>query len=99
AHGGYSASAEPSTARALADIHGMAVRLLLSRSDVVRLEPQRPPLAAGVRSDGTGVVRVARTPGIADAIRSAAAGVTVEEIDVAGPPTSAAWRAAGWAEA
>jgi len=99
AFGGKLASVAPATARALADRHGRAVRVLLSREDVVRLEPKRPPLAAGVRSDGTGVVRVARTPGIADAIRSAAPGVTVEEIDVAGPPTSAAVRAAGWAEA
>ncbi|MGH2683870.1 MAG: hypothetical protein ACRDJP_00195, partial [Actinomycetota bacterium] len=79
--------------------HGRAVRVLLSREDVVRLGPKRPPVAAGVRSDGTGIVRVVRTPGIAEAIRSYAPALEVEEVDVAGPPTSTAARAAGWAEA
>jgi CO/xanthine dehydrogenase Mo-binding subunit len=47
------------------------------------------------------VVRLVRTPGVAEAL---AAGLgpdielTVEEVDVPGPPTSAALRAAGWAE-
>jgi xanthine dehydrogenase small subunit len=99
AFGGKLASPAPAAARLLADRHGRAVRVLLSREDVVRLGPKRPPIAAGVRADGTGVVRVARTPGIAEAIRSVAPGLTVEEVDVAGPPTSAAIRAAGWAEA
>ena len=36
--------------------------------------PKRPPIAAGVRADGTGVVRVVRTTGIADAVRSVAPG-------------------------
>ena len=43
--------------------------------------------------------RVARTAGVADAIRAVAPGLQVEEVDVVGPPTSAAIRAAGWAEA
>jgi xanthine dehydrogenase small subunit len=74
------------------------VRVLYAREDVVRRGPKRPPLAAGLRAGGTGIVRVARTPGIGDAITSLAPGLTVEEVDVAGPPTSAALRAAGWAE-
>ncbi len=86
-------------ARALADRSGGPVRALASREDTVRLGAKRPPLAAGLRADGTGVVRVARTPGAADAIRSALPLVTVEEVDVAGPPTSCAVRGAGWAEA
>ncbi len=86
-------------ARRLAREHGRAVVATYSREDVVRLGAKRPPLAAGVRADGTGVVRVARTPGIAAAIRSVAPGFEVEEVDVVGPPTSAAVRAAGWAEA
>jgi aerobic-type carbon monoxide dehydrogenase small subunit (CoxS/CutS family) len=86
-------------ARRLADEHGRAVLAMYSREDVVRLGAKRPPLAAGVRADGSGVVRVARTPGIAAAIASVAPGLVVEEIDVVGPPTSAAVRAAGWAEA
>ena len=65
----------------------------------MRLGPKRPPLAAGVRRDGTGVVRVARTPGIVDAIARVAPRLDVEEVEIAGPPTSSALRAAGWAEA
>jgi xanthine dehydrogenase small subunit len=66
---------------------------------VARLGPKRPPIAAGVRADGTGIVRVVRTPGIASAIGGVAPGLVVEEVDVVGPPTSHALRAAGWAEA
>jgi xanthine dehydrogenase small subunit len=39
------------------------------------------------------------TPGIAAAVAAVAPGLRVEEVTVAGPPTSAAIRAAGWAEA
>ena len=86
-------------ARALADRHGRAVRVLLNREDTVRLGPKRPPLAGGARADGTGLVRVARTPGIAEAIGLVAPGFAVEEIELLGPPTSTDLRAAGWAEA
>ncbi|HET6965627.1 MAG TPA: 2Fe-2S iron-sulfur cluster-binding protein [Acidimicrobiales bacterium] len=99
AFGGKVASVAPAAARMLADRHGRPVRVLLSREDAVRLGPKRPPLAAGVRADGTGTVRVLRTPGIAAAIASVAPGLAVEEVEVPGPPTSAAVRAAGWAEA
>ncbi|HEV7888960.1 MAG TPA: 2Fe-2S iron-sulfur cluster-binding protein [Acidimicrobiales bacterium] len=96
AFGGKLSSIAPAAARQLADEHGRPVRVLLSREDVVRLGPKRPPLAAGVNADGTGHVRVVRTPGIAARFPE---GWTVEEVDVPGPPTSAAIRAAGWAEA
>ena len=86
-------------ARRLADEHARPVLAVMSREDVVRLGPKRPPLAIGVRADGTGVARVVRTPGIAASIRSMAPGLSVEEVDVAGPPTSSTVRAAGWAEA
>jgi xanthine dehydrogenase small subunit len=86
-------------ARRLADEHGRPVRVLLSREDAVRLTPKRPPLAAGVRADGSGVIRVTRTPGIADAIAAVAPGLVVEEVELPGPPASATIRAAGWAEA
>ena len=99
AFGGKAASPAPAAARRLADEHGRPVRVLLSREDVVRLGPKRPPVAGGARADGTGVLRVARTPGIAAAVAAVAPGLEVEEVDVAGPPTSAALRAAGWAEA
>ena len=86
-------------ARALADQHGRPVRVVFSREDAVRRGPKRAPLAAGVRPDGTGLVRVARTPGIVEAIASVAPGLVVEEVDIPGPPTSAAIRGAGWMEA
>jgi aerobic-type carbon monoxide dehydrogenase small subunit (CoxS/CutS family) len=99
AFGGKVASELPAIARRLADEHGRAVRVLLSREDIVRLGPKRPPIAAGVRLDGSGVMRAVRTPGLAAAVASVAPGLVVEEVDVAGPPTSVALRAAGWAEA
>jgi aerobic-type carbon monoxide dehydrogenase small subunit (CoxS/CutS family) len=99
AFGGKLSSPVTAVARALADRHGRPVRVLLSREDTVRLGPKRPPIAAGIRADGTGVLRVVRTAGIAEAIAAAAPGLQVEEVDVAGPPTSADVRAAGWAEA
>jgi hypothetical protein len=88
-----------SAARRLADEHGRTVLATYTREDVVRLGAKRPPIAAGVRADGTGVVRVARTAGIAERIRSIAPGLEVEEVDVVGPPTDVGVRGAGWVEA
>jgi xanthine dehydrogenase small subunit len=85
-------------ARRLAGDHGRVVRVVLSREDVVQLGPKRPPMAVGLRRDGSGTVRVVRTPGIAELITAASPSVTVEEVDVPGPPTSVDLRAAGWAE-
>jgi aerobic-type carbon monoxide dehydrogenase small subunit (CoxS/CutS family) len=99
AFGGKRASAVAQVARRLADRHGRAVRVLFAREDVVRLGPKRPPMAIGVGADGRGIARVARTAGIAERIREVAPGIEVEELDLAGPPTSAEVRAAGWAEA
>src|SRR5205085_3830079 len=79
AFGGKTTSAVGEVARRLADEHGRAVRVVLAREDVVRLGPKRPPIAAGLRADGSGVVRVVRTSGIADAIRSVLPEVAVEE--------------------
>ena len=83
----------------LAQQYQQPIRVRLSREDVVRLGPKRPPIAAGVNDDGTGVIRVVDTPGIADAISSVAPQLKVELVHVDGPPTSARIRAAGWAEA
>ncbi len=99
AFGGKQHSPVAEAARRLSTQHGRTVLALMAREDVVRLAAKRPPMAAGVRADGTGVVRVARTPGIADAIRAVAPGLVVDEVDVPGPPTSAEVRGAGWAEA
>lgn len=86
-------------AERLAAAQARSVRVLYSREDTVRFGPKRPPMAAGLRADGTGVIRVARTPGVAAAITAVLPDAAVEETDVAGPPTSASIRGAGWAEA
>ena len=85
-------------ARELADRHGRVVRVLSSREDTVRQGPKRPPMAIGLRADGTGIVRVARTAGATARIQSFAPDLLVEEVDVPGPPTSLDLRAACWAE-
>lgn len=99
AFGAKTSSPAPATARRLADETGRPVRVVLSREDCVRLGPKRPPIAAGIRADGTGAVRVVRTPGIVQAITSVAPGLVVEEVDTPGPPTSIDLRGAGWVEA
>ncbi len=99
AFGGKLHSPVADAARRLADRHGRPVRVLWSRPDTVELGPKRPPLAAGMRSDGRGEMVVARTPGIAEAVRAYAPGLAVTEVDVPGPSTSSQVRGAGWAEA
>ncbi len=99
AFGGKHATVVSEMARRLADLHGQPVRAVFSREDVVRMGPKRPPIAAALCTDGTGIVRVARTEGIAAAIASVLPGVVVEEVDLPGPSTSVTLRAAGWAEA
>lgn len=102
AFGGKVDSPVAAAARELADRTGRVVRVLWSREDAVRSGPKRPPLAAGVDpARGRVSVRVARCAGVADAIRAGLGPgleVEVEEVDVLGPPTSLALRAAGWAE-
>ncbi|MEM9654281.1 MAG: 2Fe-2S iron-sulfur cluster-binding protein [Actinomycetota bacterium] len=86
-------------ARTLADTHDRPVLVLASREDTAAGAPKRPPVAGGMDPDGRGVLRVVETPGIAEAVRRVAPLLTVEEVPVPGPPTSAALRSAGWAEA
>jgi aerobic-type carbon monoxide dehydrogenase small subunit (CoxS/CutS family) len=105
AFGGKLGSPVASVARRLANERRQPVRVLYTREDVVRLGPKRPPIAAAIRADGSGIVRVARTPGSGDlgswrtALAAGFPGLVVEEVEVAGPPVSAQVRAAGWAEA
>jgi xanthine dehydrogenase small subunit len=99
AFGAKTHSEAPGAARQLADRHGRPVLVLFSREDTVRLGPKRPPVAAGARADGSGIMYVVRTPGVADRIRAAAPGFEVVEVDQPGPPTSTDLRGAGWAEA
>ena len=89
----------PAVARRLADEHGRAVRVVWSREDTVRHGPKRPPVAGGMRADGTGVLHVVRTPGVAAAVAAVAPGLEVVEVDVPGPPTSTSVRGSGWVEA
>ncbi|MCB9371824.1 MAG: 2Fe-2S iron-sulfur cluster binding domain-containing protein [Microthrixaceae bacterium] len=99
AFGGKVASGVGAVARRLADEHGRPVRVLSTREDTVRLGPKRPPVAGGADASGHGVLRVARTPGVEEAVARVAPGLRVEAVDVVGPRTSLALRAAGWAEA
>lgn len=99
AFGGKAATEVEAVARRLADEHGRAVRVVLSREDVVRQGPKRPPVAGGAMADGSGEMVVVATPGVAESIAAVAPALTVREVAVPGPPTSAALRAAGWAEA
>lgn len=99
AFGGKVRSPVADAARSLADELGRPVRVLLAREDVVRSGPKRPPVAGGARSDGSGVLRVAATPGVAAAVAAVAPGLEVQEVPLPGPPTSTDPRAAGAAEA
>jgi hypothetical protein len=99
AFGGKLRSEVAEVAQRLANEHGRAVRAVYSREDVVRLGPKRPPLAAGLRADGSGIVRVAAGAGVAGVIAAVLPRVEVEEVDVVGPPVSGELRGAGWAEA
>lgn len=85
-------------ARQLADQHQRPVVAVYSRTDVTRRAPKRPPMAIALRSDGTGRVHVARTPGVRQLIEAIAPSLEVVEVDVVGPPTSVAVRGAGWVE-
>ena len=99
AFGGKAESPVRDEARQLADELGQPVRVLWSREDAVRRGPKRPPLAAGLHADGTGIIRIARTPGAADVLRAVLPNADIVEVDLPGPPTSTAMRAAPWAEA
>lgn len=99
AFGAKRSSGIAEAARRLADDADRPVLALASREHTVQHGPKRPPVAGGVRSDGTGTLRVIRTPGIVEAIHSVAPTLTVEEVDAPGPPTSADIRGAGWVEA
>ncbi|MEO6571435.1 MAG: 2Fe-2S iron-sulfur cluster-binding protein [Ilumatobacteraceae bacterium] len=99
AFGGKSSQALGEVARRLARLHDHPVRVLSTREDVVRLGPKRPPMAIGVRPDGTGIAHVVRTRGIERALHSIAPALEVVQFAVPGPPTSTTLRGAGWAEA
>jgi xanthine dehydrogenase small subunit len=104
AFGGKRHSPVGAQAQELADAHLAPVLALWTREEVVRRGPKRPPIAIGVRDDGTGVMRVVRpsTPEadqFCSAVAAAAPGVVVEWQEVMGPPVGSDLRVAGWAEA
>ena len=104
AFGGKRHSPVPARARSLADEHGHVVRVLWRREDVVRRGPKRPPLGIALRTDGTGVVRIGRTPGSSDLtslteqVQALTPGLQVEVVDLEGPVVGSDLRGAGWAE-
>ncbi len=99
AFGAKRSSPVSAAARALADRYATPVLAMYSREDSVRRGPKRPPIAAGVRADGSGVIRVVSTPGVEAAIAAVAPEFDVELVELEGPATSLDIRAAGWAEA
>lgn len=109
AFGGKESSALPGVVAQLASDHQVTVRAQLTREQVVRWGPKRPPMAIVVTEENADqpheieiAITVAETHGIADAIRAVPLpeGVrcVITEVAVLGPPTSAEIRAAGWAE-
>jgi hypothetical protein len=104
AFGAKDGSAVADDAAALAAELGRPVRARWTREAVVLRGSKRPPLALGVRADGSGVVRLGWTRGsppldaVVAAIGAAAPGVVVEVVEVVGPRVGTTHRGAGVAE-
>jgi xanthine dehydrogenase small subunit len=106
AFGGKESSVAPQAARELADRLGRPVRVVLSREDVVRLGPKRPPIAASAVYDGEAVIARGRVVEGGEAAFTAAATIPYrvdvdqrwEAVPVAGPPVAAHLRGVGAAE-
>jgi xanthine dehydrogenase small subunit len=104
AFGGKRRSPAPARAGVLSEGCEGPARVLWSREDVVRYGPKRPPLALGLRPDGSGVVRIGRSPNSGDlgALRArvhrVAPNVVVEVTDITGPPVGEDLRGAVWVE-
>jgi aerobic-type carbon monoxide dehydrogenase small subunit (CoxS/CutS family) len=107
AFGGKEDSPVAQAARELAERHGRPVRVVLSREDVVRLGPKRPPMAARAWVDGAtvhveGVVARGGVPTFSAPVVSWPYRLDVEShwelVDVAGPPTGDRFRATRLAE-
>ncbi|HEV3212122.1 MAG TPA: 2Fe-2S iron-sulfur cluster-binding protein [Acidimicrobiales bacterium] len=104
AFGAKDRSAVAEDAARLAAEHGAVVRTRWTREAVVLRGEKRPPLAVGLRADGTGVVRLGWTHGsrpldeVADAVARIAPGLDVEVVEVRGPRVGTSHRGAGVAE-
>jgi xanthine dehydrogenase small subunit len=108
AFGGKLHSPVAADARRLADRNGRPVRVLWSREDVVRLGPKRPPVAGGISSDGSGILRFGvpldglpadDRASLAARVAAVAPGLVLEPVPLHGPPIALDLRAAVWAEA
>jgi xanthine dehydrogenase small subunit len=106
AFGGKESSPVPAAARALADRFGRSVRVVLSREDVVRLGPKRPPIGAAAVYEGDAVdVRGRVVDGAGAPFADGAITPYLfdlhqqwDAVSVPGPPVSTQLRAAGLAE-
>lgn len=75
---------------------GIAARM--SREDVIRLGPKRPPIAAALRADGTGTIRCAAVDGATELITERFPHADVELVQLPGLTASLDLRAALTAE-
>ncbi len=104
AFGAKRSSAIREDARRLAEESGREVVAVWPREEVVRRGKKRPPLALSLRGDGTGSLRVGRTPGSDDLaahlemLAGPLEGIEVEIVDIAGPPVGTSHRGAVLAE-
>ncbi|HEY8081842.1 MAG TPA: 2Fe-2S iron-sulfur cluster-binding protein [Acidimicrobiales bacterium] len=104
AFGAKDRSAVADDASRLATERASAVRVRWSREAVVLRGAKRPPLALGLRADGSGIVRLGWTAGsgaldeLADLLGVLAPGVDVEVVDVDGPKVGTTHRGAAVAE-
>ena len=84
----------------LAASTGEPVKVVWSREAVVRKGKKRPPIALGLREDGSGELHVAVTPGsddlteLVDVVRRVVPDVVISVHDVAGPPVGSTHRGA-----
>ena len=104
AFGAKRSSAVTDDAKRLAQEQGRSLVAIWPREEVVRRGKKRPPVALSLRKDGTGTLRVARTPGSDDLVAylgmlaPALVGLDVELVDVVGPPVGSSHRGAILAE-
>lgn len=75
---------------------GLAARM--TREDVIRLGPKRPPIAAALRSDGSGIIRCAAVDDAAELVAAVFPNADFESIQLPGLTASLDLRAALTAE-
>jgi aerobic-type carbon monoxide dehydrogenase small subunit (CoxS/CutS family) len=91
-------------ARRLADEADRCVLALWPREEVVRRGKKRPPLALALRADGSGILRIGRSPGsdplegLVGQLAESRPQLEVELVDIAGPPVGVTHRGAVLAE-